>query len=410
MKRIYYKKTPLFLILATVLIALFYTGCKKMENAVDIVSNDMTKPGVVTGVKVENLNGAARITYRLPDSKNLLYVLASYPINASRVRETKSSYYTDTIFVDGFARSQDYEVTLYAVSRANVKSDPVTVKVHPATPNYILANAAIDITADFGGANFAGLNPNRAPLAMHMLVYNESTKRLDEQEPVYLNTEKIDISVRNLPPTPHKVGIFTTDRFGNASDTLFKTVTPLFETLLDKSKFFVYKLASDAATDQYGWDFKYFFDGRIDGTGWHTNTNVTRSIGTFGMGVSAKLSRIVVWQRPSNYYSFQNTRQFTLWGTNKDNPADAQMPQTSSEGTVVGDWTNLGNFTFPNPPSGLPASQANAADMAFVAQGVNFTMPRAAPPVKYVRFHVTQTWGGLNYVNAMEISVYGNPL
>lgn len=409
MKRIYSKKISVFLLLFTVL-TVFYAGCKKADDAVEIISNDMTKPGVVTDVKVENLNGAARITYRLPDSKNLLYVLASYPINSSRTRETKSSYYTDTIFVDGFARAQEYEVTLYAVSRANVKSDPVKVTVNPASPNYLLTNSGIEITPDFGGANFAGVNPNKAPLALHMLVYNEITKRLDEQEPVYLSTDKIDISVRNLPPTPHKVGIFTTDRFGNASDTVFKTVTPLFETLLDKTKFSVYKLPSDAATDQYGWDFRYFFDGRIDGTGWHTNTNVTRSIGTFSMGVSAKLSRIVVWQRPSSYYSFQNTRQFTLWGTNKDNPADAQMPQNSAEGTVVGDWTNLGNFTFPNPPSGLPASQANAADMAFVAQGVNFTMPRVAPSVKYIRFHVTQTWGGLNYVNAMEISVYGNPL
>jgi hypothetical protein len=410
MKRIYYRKTLVFLVLMTVLTIVSISGCKKMDNAVEVISNDMTKPGVVSEVKVENLNGAARITYRLPDSKNLLYVLASYPINDNRIRETKSSYYTDTIFVDGFARSQDYEVTLYAVSRANVKSDPVTVKVRPTTPNYLLTNAGLNITPDFGGANFFGVNPNKAPLAMHMLVYNESTKRLDEQEPIYLSTDTIDVSIRNLPPTPHRVGIFTTDRFGNASDTVFKTITPLFETLLDKSKFFVYKLPSDAPTDQYGWDFRYFFDGRTDGTGWHTNTNVTRSIGTFGMGKSAKLSRLVVWQRAPSYYSFQNTRQFTLWGTNKDNPTDAQMPQTSSPGTVVGDWTNLGNFTFPNPPSGLPASQANAADMAFVAQGVNFTMPRLAPEVKYIRFHVTQTWGGLNYVNAMEISIYGSPL
>lgn len=410
MKRIYCRKTPVFLMLATVLTSLFYTGCKKMDDAVEIISNDMTKPGVVSEIKVENLNGAAKITYKLPDSKNLLYVLASYPINTSRIRETKSSYYTDTIFVDGFARSQEYEVTLYAVSRANVKSDPVTVKVHPATPNYLLANAGLDINPDFGGANFFGVNPNKAPLAMHMLVYDESTKRLDEQEPIYLNTDTIDISIRNLPPTPHKVGIFTTDRFGNASDTVFKTITPLFETLLDKSKFFTYHLPSDASTTDYGWDLKYLFDGNLGDPGWHTNVNVTRSIGTFGMGTSAKLSRIVVWQRPSSYYSFQNTRQFTLWGSNKDNPTDAQMPQTSSEGTVVGDWINLGNFTFPNPPSGLPPSQANAADMAFVAQGVNFKMPRTASVVKYIRFHVTQTWGGLNYVNAMEISIYGNPL
>ncbi|RYZ29181.1 MAG: hypothetical protein EOP49_40820, partial [Sphingobacteriales bacterium] len=30
-------------------------------------------------------------------------------------------------------------------------------------------------------------------------------------------------------------------------------------------------------------------------------------------------------------------------------------------------------------------------------------------PIKYLRFEVTQTWGGQDYVNAMEISLYGNP-
>jgi hypothetical protein len=79
-------------------------------------------------------------------------------------------------------------------------------------------------------------------------------------------------------------------------------------------------------------------------------------------------------------------------------------------GTVVGDWINVGNFAFPNPPSGLPPSQANAADKEFVARGVNFTMPRPAQSVKSVRIDVTQTWGGLDYVNAMEITLFGNPL
>lgn len=76
---------------------------------------------------------------------------------------------------------------------------------------------------------------------------------------------------------------------------------------------------------------------------------------------------------------------------------------------MAGDWVNLGNFTFPDPPSGLPPSQANAADKEFVAKGVNFRMPRAAPTVKYIRYECTQTWGGLDYINALEISLYGSP-
>lgn len=400
------------LILPAIIIALavvFLASCKKQESNIEVVSKDMTKPGVVSNVKVENLDGAAIITYVLPNSENLLYVMARYHISDDRIRETKASYYTDTIKVDGFAREKEYEVTLYTVSRANVMSDPVVVKVNPKTPNYIKVNNNLTITPDFGGANFYGANENRAPIAVHLLVYSELTKKYEEEDPIYINGNLVDVSIRNLPPTPQKVGVYTTDRFGNASETIYKTLTPLFETQLDRTKFFVYPLANDTPSD-YGWVLQRLFDGRTDGDGgWHTAPS-SRLRGTFGLGVDAKISRFVVWQRPTEFYGYQNARKFTIWGSNKNNPVETVLPTNSIPGTVAGDWTNMGNFTFPDPPSGLAPSMANASDMAFVAKGVNFVMPRTAPSAKYIRYEVTQTWAGLNYVNTMEISFYGNPL
>ena len=409
MKKINYRRCLTLVMLSSVLILALLASCKKMESNIEVVSNDKTKPGVVTNVKVENLNGSARLTYTLPDSKNILYVLAKYNINDNRVRETKASYYTDTILVDGFARAKEYSVTLYVVSRANVKSDPVTVKVSPSTPNYLLINDNLTITADFGGANFYGFNPNRVPVALHILTFNDSTKVFDEQEPEYLSTDTINVSSRGLVATPHKIGVFTTDRFGNVSDTVFKTITPLFETLLDKGKFFTYHLASDSPIG-YGWEFKYFFDGNTGDPGWHT-LSAPLKIGTFGLGQMAKISRLKLWNRLQDIYGYQNTRQFTIWGSTKDNPQDyTPWPKNSAPGTIAGDWVNMGNFVYPNPPSGLPANQANQADIAFGAAGVDFKMSNTAPAVKFIRYECTQTWAGLDYVNAKEISLYGNPL
>jgi len=119
---------------------LFVWSCKKSESPVEVISNDTTKPGIITDIKVENLNGAALITYSLPKSNNLLYVQAKYPIREGHYRESKTSFYTDTVLVEGFAKAGEYEVVLHAVSRANVMSDPVVVKVNPKTPNYILVN------------------------------------------------------------------------------------------------------------------------------------------------------------------------------------------------------------------------------------------------------------------------------
>ncbi|GAA4307265.1 DUF4959 domain-containing protein [Mucilaginibacter gynuensis] len=387
---------------------MLWASCKKSESPVEVVSDDTTKPGIVTDVKVENLNGSAKITYKLPNSKNLLYILARYNINDNRVRESKTSYYKDTILVDGFARAQEYEVTLYAVSRANVMSDPVTVKVEPKTPNYILINEGLDIKPDFGGANFFGFNINKAPISVHMITFNSATNAYEEQEPEYISGDTVDVSVRGFDATEHKFGVYTTDRFGNASEIRYVTLTPLFETLLDKSKFSVYHLASDA-TIGFGWDTRFFFDGNLGDPGWHTVSSPTKQC-TFSLGVNAKISRFVLWNRLPDMYGFQNPRKITIWGTDKDNPQDSTLPINSAPGTVAGDWFNMGNFVYPNPPSGLPANQANAADIAFAAAGVNFKMPSAAPPTKFIRFECTQTWGGLDYINAKEISLYGSPL
>lgn len=407
MKKIYNRRWLAGLVIVPVLLMVLIASCKKMESPVEVVSNDTTKPGAVTNVKVENLNGGARLTYTLPNSKNLLYVLASYKVNNKVTRETKASYYTDTINVDGFARAQEYEVALYAVSRANVKSDPVVIKVNPKTPNYLLINDNLAITPDFGGANFFGLNPNKVPVAVHLLAYDDKHNRYQEQEPEYLTGDTVNLSIRGYDVTPRSFGVFTTDRFGNVSDTVFKTLTPLYEQLLDKSKFYTYQLDSDSPIG-FGWVLKNFFDGNTGDPGWHTNPAPTKQ-GTFALGVTAKLSRFVLWERLNGIYGFQNIKEMTLWGSMSDAPKDSTLPLKSAPGTVSGDWVNLGNFSFPLPPSGLPPNQANASDQAFVAGGVNFNIPFTAPSTKFIRFQCTQTWGGLDYVNAMEISLYGNP-
>jgi len=381
-------------------------SCSKSESPVDIVSTDTTKPGVVTDIKVENLNGAARITYSLPKSTNLLYVQARYPIREGHYRESKTSFYTDTILVEGFSKAGTYEVVLNTVSRANVKSDPVVVKVSPKTPNYILVNEGLSISADFGGASFVGENPDAAPIGIHLLAFDSKSNSFVEKDPEYIHGKQIDVSIRGYEPQENEFGVYTTDRFGNVSDTRFVKLTPLYETLLDKNKFFTYQLPSDAPIG-WGWEVKYLFDGSLNEPGWHTQGEPL-TVATFGIGPSAKISRFVLWNRLPNMYAYQNPKSITLWGSNVDQPKDVQLPRNSQPGDEAGDWVNMGNFIYPNPPSGLPGSQANAADNAFAAQGINFKMPSSAPTVKYIRFLVNQTWGGLNYANAIELSFYGS--
>ncbi|MCH5599131.1 DUF4959 domain-containing protein [Niabella ginsengisoli] len=401
-------KKYLLVCITAVLIFTIYS-CQKSASSNEPVSTDQTKPDPITNIRVENFNGGANIIYTLPNSSNLLYVLGEYNIADSKPRQTKASYYTDTLKVDGFAESKEYEVTLYTVSRAEVKSDPIKVKVNPLTPKFQLVNSLLELNPDFGGINVSGTNTYKAPLSMHVVFFNTTTNKYEETDPVNVSTQNISFSVRGFEATSTEFGIYTTDQFGNKSDTVFKTLTPLFETMLDKSKFYEYKLPSDAPV-YFDWYVRNLYDGKTTEPGWHTNVDVTTPIqATWGLGVSARLSRFRLYSRLSAGFGYQNPKVFTIWGSDKTNPENISLPNAAVFGEVHGDWTSMGTFTYPNPPSGLPPNQANSQDLQFMADGVDFNVPIDAISTRFIRLVVNQTWGGVRYTNIMEMSLYGSP-
>jgi hypothetical protein len=334
MKRIKnYSVTALVLVAALFMACL--NSCKKNDGYVKEVSTDLSKPAAVTNVKVKNFNGGAYVTYDLPNSDNLLYVQAEYRINDKTTRQTKSSYYSDTVTVDGFAQSQEYEVTLYSVSRANVKSDPLVVKVHPDTPFYKLVKPTLTITSDFGGVNIKAMNPDQKDIGVILLAFDKSTQALEVVDQHYTKVDTINYSIRGYPAVSQKFGVYVTDKFGNISDTTIVNITPIFETLLDKSKFSVYKTATDSPT-AYGWEVPYLWDNKTDGysNGWHTSPDAPAPIQvTFSLGVSAQLSRFVLWERPDQYaYAHGNPKDFSIWGSNVNAPQDTRLPDYAPEG------------------------------------------------------------------------------
>jgi hypothetical protein len=366
----------------------------------------------VSNVEVHNFHGGAHITYTLPTSENLLYVQAEYNINDVKTRQVKSSYYSDTVTVRGFAQSQDYDVTLWAVSRANVKSDPVVVKVHPDTPPYLMIRPTLEISPDFGGLNILARNPLEETIGIVVITYDSVTQQQEIVDQLYTATDSINHSVRGFRDIPRSFGIYITDEFGNVSDTLRQELTPLFEQVLDKQQFFAYKLPSDNEI-AYGWDLPYLWDNKVDAysAGWHTAPGGPLPIVcTFGLGGNFQLSRFVLYERTAEFtYSHGNPRTFTLWGSSANSPQDAVLPLTSEVGTVVGDWVNLANYTFPEPPSGLPPGATNAQDAAFVLAGINFNVPINSEPVKFVRLAVSETWSNGDFAHAMEITLFGKP-
>src|SRR5687768_1867817 len=124
MKILYMKSLKLIYI--PLLFWVCLAGCKKELTKVPI-EKDSTVPGVVTDIQVVNTNGGATLTYSLPGDKNLLYIKAVYETSKGNTQEVKASYYTNSMELPCFGDTLEHTVTLYAVSKSEVASAPVTV-------------------------------------------------------------------------------------------------------------------------------------------------------------------------------------------------------------------------------------------------------------------------------------------
>ena len=420
------QKTFSYLIICLLIITQFC--CRKSDGYNTVIDKDLTKPGPVSNVKVTNFNGGAYITYDLPKSENILYVQAKYKINDIASRETKSSYYSDTIMVNGFAKSQDYKVTLYTVSRANVSSDSVVITVHPDIPPYLLVYETINMQNTFGGVNIKATNLSKADVGIITVFPDARTKKLEIINQNYTNQNTISYSLRGYDTLPKQFGIYVTDKWGNVSDTLFQTIHPIFETMMNKSMFSQYVLPTDVPNYQNGlfnlsnlWDnnlgeFCYATQQPILPTS--VKPNIWPAWTTFDMGQASKLSRYMLWNRLGGNNEFVYTsgapQTWVLWGR-ADTPQDELMPSDSLSMPAVGQktpggWINLGIFHVPPKPSGLPNPQVTPEDINYWKAGFNFDFNVDLPKIRYIRFQCLETLGGTNnYFNMNEISIYGNP-
>lgn len=381
-----------FLILLTGAMLLLVAACQKETHSPINTTGD--KPDMLKNLNVTNMPGAAKISYSLPDNKDILYVKAVYDIKSGARREIRSSYYNNYLIVDGFGDSLAHDISLYVVSRNEIASDPVVTKIKPLSPPMMIVRNSLVVKEDFGGINIAFTNDSKADLAIVTLT-TDSSGVFGPADVHYTKLPGGNYSVRGFPATKRKFGFFVRDHWGNQSDTILQDVIPIFEKLLDKSTFREVKLPGD--TD-FGWG--YPISGLWNGTMWHSADKLDgfpMSI-TFDLGVTAQLSRIALWQRPNEWIYLQNNlRKFEIWGST--NPA--------SDGSWDS-WTRLVEHTVIKP-SGLPVGQKTQDDIDASIAGEQMTVPLDAPRVRYLRIKILRTWTDGGYAaNIQEMKFWGN--
>lgn len=379
-------------------------SCTKEIGQREPVTKSNAVPAQVTNITVVNKKGKATLHYTVPADPNLLYVKVEYDLKTGPA-EVKASYYADSLTLVGFGDTLEHQVKVYSVSRSEVVSQATVVTVKPLRAPIWDVYQTIAVENAFGGYNLTATNAERANVSLVVLKKNDFNEfEIDRGKTINTNVDFIESKIRALDTLDYKFGFTVTDRWGNTTDTLFKDVKPLYETIFPKSKFREFNLPGDApevggaalknAWDgQYPWGYVSFTDQIAGGSGPQTVT--------FDMGTLGKVSR--VWYRPyqewgGQYFYLATMKRFEIWGS--ENP--------SLSGAYDNTWILLGTYEL-KKPSGLPYGTDDANDQAVAEAGFSLEVDLNAPKVRYMRIRCLENWAGGTNQNISELAVYGDP-
>ncbi|WP_316816292.1 DUF5000 domain-containing lipoprotein [Pedobacter nyackensis] len=385
-----------------VIIALGTFGCKS-----DIlngpIENSAEKPGPVTNVSVVNKSGGALLTYTLPGNEGLSYIKAEYEIRPGVKREVVSSYYTNELLIDGFNSTDEREITLYSVTRSEVKSDPIKIKIKPLKSPIQNVYESLKVVAGFGGPNIKFANTDKLPITIVPLM-KIKTGELKGLDKIYSQSALGNITIRGLEPVLTKFGFVVTDRFGNHTDTLYQDLTPYSEIKLDKTKFSLFTLPGDAKPAYPEALLTYLWDNNYPTTAtwpraFTTEGAITPQTITIDLGVTTALSRFVFFPRTETggkFYVRANLREYEIWATN--NP--------TADGSY-NNWTLISTAAVIKP-SGLPAGTETAEDLAYALKGWSTEFEPGLPAFRYFRIKSLRNWENNFAIMAAQIDIYGS--
>lgn len=390
------------------LISIVGISCKD-EGRIDFIDSSAPAPAQVSNVTVNNRPGGAVISYTLPEDKNLLYVRAEYEIKPGVVRETKSSYFKDSLVLDGFGTPGAYDVKLFSVGRNEKASDPVIVQINPTTAPVQLATKKLRDT--FGGVAIDFENPEKASLAIVLMADTANLGYMSELITYYTSKSKGAFTYRGingLDTVQQEFAVYIRDRWGNCSDTITGKVTPWFEEFIPKATWKDHTLPGDIPSIDAAlypitriWDEEYGIDG------FHGNEMqpLPHTL-TWDLGQTVKLSRLKFWPRGHDDDRWKRGHPliFEIWGS---------LAPGASGDINDGTWIPLGRFESLKPSG--PGSQITQEDRDFADAGIEFDFgvtdfaPTPSPEVRYVRFRTISTYAKASFstVHIRELSFWG---
>lgn len=432
-------------IIIPIAVVLVASCAQDLGGRIDQYAN-VPAPSPVTVTGVRPISGGAVIKVSIPDDQNLKGVVAVYERAGVEVN-TKISRYVDSLFVEGYADTQEHVVNVYSFNVNEERSEPVQVRFTPLAPAILTVKASM--AESFGGVKVhIENNTSRADLAICILKDDDlsdqgkklSTMKWTEVTTLFTAAEDIYLSRRGLEPKEAIFGLYLRDHWGNVSDTLTTILTPIVESKLDTVKVngklhYVFKNANLGDDNCKSTNPGYYpVEALWDGSGLSSIPHffVSEESGpsptwlTIDLGNKARLSRITTLPRIGYViYGGGAVRDYEFWGSMA--PTGEAVPPTSDNPYGFDDsWFCLGKFTQAKPSgylsNGLPGD-ITAEDSQTFNAGNDFELdpvqyPRCNDEVRYLRVVFFNTFSTFEYghytknrqVQTGEVTPFGQPI
>ena len=436
--------------------AITMQACMKSYLGIEKLNLGTNKPDKLTVDKVISKSGALEIHFTLPKGNpNNVHVVASYKNREGKVVEFKASRYSNVINVEGFMGTNEVTVELTSLDESGNKSETVLVKERPLLSPLEVARQSLLAQPAFGGVKLSWENKQAIPFAIHVLTMDEIQKGQkvlmeDVSKTIYSSDSlKTYQYIRQYESVEQTFGFVLSDKWGNRTDTLINQITPYKEDIIDHNSIVAVNYFSPSVQTS-GRDFSLFGVSPTTGI---QNDGTTHNAGTFAAktmfnGVSGatneylaykfwiqppgtpapprvyiqdlyatvdinmdvRLSRVIVYPRPSVSYLFarSSVKRFRIWGTDdSNNNRWSKFPEG---------WTLIGEYVGREPANraAITAEETeyfyNNQEYTIAEDNVN---PEANPTqtFRYMRVQFMETYTPTEtFYSVNEFKMFGEIL
>lgn len=375
-----------------VLASLSLFGCVE-EGRIDQIDPDAPAPSKVTVTEVISKPGGAIIKYRIPNDDNIMGVQVTYERNGEECHNM-SSRYVDSLVVEGFGDTQAHPAVVQSISANGKVSEPTEITITPEVP--MVMTAKLDLFETFGGIiiSMEG-NEDESDLAIVLMsdpTLADDGKPAHEMEwqdlyTFHTSSKKGTFVRHDIEAESQIFGAYLRDRWGNASDTLYKVMAPLFEEELPYKTWKNALLPTDCGQRSSSYAFTNMFD-RSTSKFYYTPLNGPLEVWfTLSLGYTAQISRLRLL--PAKYsfdYKGVYPQHWQVYGSMDPNP----------DGSWDESWFLLKDI-YTYKPSGYTGEDGAVGDIteedaewfehvSEYAFEATEEVPNPQRPVRYLRF------------------------